>query len=188
MSSLVNLFLDSTVLIDHLCNADAHLCNEKLLDKIENGQFTAWISDFVYSEVLGELKNRLEKNKGLKVIFGESISRFELARMIKTIETFKKTPNLKSVTIPLNQKVIYERVKNLCIEAKDAPIVLCVEELEKRISKIFLVTADMHSLFYKAKTVKTLHPSFHLDKCTSDCRSYYQCRWRNKFTSHALPR
>ncbi len=182
---MLNLFLDSNVLIDHLCNADACLCNEKLLQKIENGRFTAWISDFVYSEALGELKNRLEKKKGLKVAFRETISSFERTTMIQTIETFKKIPNLKSVTIPLDQKLIYTRVKTLCIEAKDAPIVLCVEELAKKISHVFLVTADMHSLFFKARTVKTLHPSFHLDKCTSACRSYYNCRWRNRYTTQS---
>ena len=187
---MLNLFLDSNILIDHLCNADAHRCTEELLDKIERGHFAAWISDFVYSEVLGELKNRLEKRKGLKVAFRETISRFELARMVSAVETFKKIPNLNSITLPLDQKMIYDRVRNLCIEAKDAPIILCVEELNKKLSKdVLLVTADMHSIFFKAKKiVKTLHPSFHLDKCTPKCRSYYACQWRDKFTSSRIRR
>jgi len=185
---LTNLFLDTNILINHFCRADEHICSEQLLGKVKNGDYTAWISDFVYSETLGELKNRLEKRKGLKVALGEVISRFELDRMIQTIETFKKTPNLKSATFPFDPTIVYERVKASCIEAKDAPIVLAVEELEKSILKeVYLVTADMQSLFFKArKFVKTLHPSFHMEKCVPECLSYYTCRWRNKFNNVSL--
>jgi predicted nucleic acid-binding protein len=181
---LTNLFLDSNILIDHFCNAGVHLCSEQLLNKIRHGDHDAWVTDFVYSETLGEIKNRLEKKKGLKASRREVISKFELARIIKTIEIFKKTPHLESATIPLDQTMIYDRVKESCIEAKDAPIILCVEQLQKKMSgDVYLVTADMHSLFFKAqKFVKTLHPSFHMNRCTSECRSYYSCNWKNRFT------
>ena len=187
---LTNLFLDSNILINHFCNADEHLCSEQLLNKIRDGHYDAWISDFVYSETLGEMKNRLEKKKGLKVERREVISKFELARIIETIETFKKTPNLKSITIPLDQMMVYDRVKESCIEAKDAPIVLCVEQMQKKMLRdVYLVTADMHSLFFKArKFVKTLHPSFHMNKCISECLSYYSCNWKNRFTKSSFRR
>jgi len=182
---LLDLFLDSNILINHFCEADKYLCSSQLIDKVENGDYIAWVSDFVYSEALGELKNRLEKRKGLKVSKGEVISKTELERMIETIETFKKTRHLNSTSVSLNQTMIYDRVKTLCIQAKDAPIVMCVEELEQKLKKnVYLVTADMDTLFFKAKRlVKTLHPSFHMEKCTSLCPSYFSCDWKNHFTN-----
>lgn len=70
---MLDLFLDSNILISHLRSANEYLCTEELLDKVVDGHYNAWISDFVYSEVLGDLKNQLEKRKGLKIAFRETI-------------------------------------------------------------------------------------------------------------------
>jgi hypothetical protein len=184
VNKLLDLFLDSNILIKHFCQADDYLCTEQLLDKIEKGDYNAWISDFVYSETLGELKNDYEKKRRLKPFEGEFIPKPALEKMIGTIEDFKKTPNLKSTTIPLDQTMIYDRVRTLCIEAKDAPVVMCVEYLEKTLGRqVYLVTADMRSLFFKVKRlVRPLHPSFHMEECKTECPSYHSCQWRNRFT------
>lgn len=185
MNELLDLFLDSNILIKHFCQAGDYLCTEELLEKIEKGTYTGWVSDFVYSETLGQLKNEFERRKRLKIFNEEFIPKPELRKMIDTIELFKKIPHVKSTTMLIDQRVIYDRVKTLCIEAKDAPVVMCVEYLEKSLSRqVYLVTADMHSLFFKVKRlVRSLHPSFHLIKCKIECPSYYRCHWRDRFTN-----
>lgn len=179
--------MDSNILIKHFCQADTYLCTEELLEKVGKGEYNAWVSDFVYSETLGELKNAFEKRKNLKSFQGEFIPKKEIDKMISAIELFKKIPNIKSAEIPLEQDKIYDRVKTLCIEAKDAPIVISVEQLEKMLSReVYLVTADMHSLFFKVKRlIRPLHPSFHMKQCKTECPSYHRCRWRDKFTNFA---
>lgn len=185
MTTVLHLFLDSNILINHLCDADKYLCTSQLLEKIGRKQYSAYISDFVYSESLGEMKCKYESAKHLSYKHEDAVPKDVRERMVQAIEEFKKGYNLNSVQIPLDQLQVYQYVRDYCLQAKDAPIVLSAQYLMRKLkTDVYLVTSDMQSLFYKAsKILKTLHPSFHLEYCPKECMLYSTCQWKNRFTS-----
>lgn len=188
MTKLLNLFLDSNILVHHFCDANNCLCAEQLLEKIgqpAQKDYSAYVSDFVYSESLGEMKCQYENKHHLSYKHTDATPIDVRERMVQAIEDFKKSYNINSVKIPLDQLQIYDRVRHYCFQTKDAPIVLSVEYLNKQLGKeVCLVTGDVNSLYYKAgKIVKTLHPSFHFEFCPKECGSYSMCSHKNRFTS-----
>jgi hypothetical protein len=185
VTGLPNLFLDSNIVIHHLCDADSHLCASQLLEKISQKEYTAYVSDFVYSESLGEMKSQYENKKHLTYKHEEAVPQEVRARMSEALEELKKGYNINTVKVPIDQLKVYEYVRNYCFQAKDAPIVLSVEYLKTQLKQdVSLVTGDVHSLLFKArKIIPVAHPSFHFDWCPKECKSYSVCNWKNVFTS-----
>jgi len=182
---MLNIFLESNILIDHFCFAGEHFCSSELIKKIPNSsEFKAWTSDYILSETLGKMKDIYEEKKGLKGALRETIPKSDISKMVQILEDFKRTPNLDTMKAEIDSKAVYEKVRDLCIETKDAPVVLSVLELQEKLRRqVKLVTADMKLFVRAKKNLRTLHPSFHLHKCPSNCKTYYFCKNRDRYTS-----
>ena len=156
-----------------------------LLDKIAQKNYVGYVSDFVYSESLGQMKCQYEIKKHLTFKNEEAVPQEVRAKMAEALEELKKGYNINTVKVPIDQLKIYDYVRDYCFQAKDAPIVISVEYLKTQLKQdVALVTGDVHSLLYKArKIIPALHPSFHFDWCPKECKSYNTCSFKNVFTT-----
>jgi len=175
-----NLFIDAQIFVDFTIpyRSKRYQCSKLLLSKISGGVHRGWTVDYVLSETLGELKNDLERHKHLDYLKREALSDFEIRGLVKIIEQIKKIPNLEIFKAPVTeQKEIYEKVKNLCIEASDALILISALRVREKLGDIILTTRDERFLIRGRKEVQTAHPSEFIDKCPPQCLSKNVCRF-----------
>jgi len=147
-----------------------------LLDQIKSGNYNGWSVDYVLSEVLGELKADIERRKGLTYLKRDALSRLEISELVTTIEMVKKIPNLKIYKTPsINQIEIYDKVKNLCIQAKDALILISAINLQQGTGNVVLITRDERLLIRGKKEIRTAHPSEYINRCPNNCPTKNIC-------------
>ena len=173
-----NLFIDTQIFIDLILPQRARLfpCSKMLIDSIKSGAYNGWTIDFVLSEVLGQLKSDLERSKGLTYLKRDVLSRFEVNQIVTIIEQIKKIPNLKIFeTPPVNQREIYNKVKDLCVQTKDALILISALKAQQKIRNIVLVTRDERFLMRGKKEIATAHPCNYIDRCPDSCPSRSSC-------------
>jgi hypothetical protein len=180
-----HLFLDTTIFIDSLVprRSKWYPCSDLLLNKIRDGTYKGWTVDYVLSELLGNLKGELQNHRHLGHIPKEVLSGQDILGLTQTIEGVKRMPNLEiSKARAIEQKEIYEKVKTLCIETKDAPILISTLEVQERLKQlgcpIFLITRDERFMIRARKEILTAHPSKFIVKCPNECLSKNTCKHR----------
>ena len=149
-----------------------------LVDNIRQGDYNGWTVDYVLSELLGELKGDMERKKGVDHILTETLSSYEITSLVQIVEGLRSMPHLEVFKTPfIEQSKIYEKVRSLCIEAKDAIILISALQLRGTMKNIVLTTRDGKFLVRANKEIATAHPSKYLTKCPVQCLSKSVCRF-----------
>ena len=180
LPNILNFFIDTQILVDSIIpyRSQRFLCSKLLINDISKGVRKGWIIDYVLSETLGELKNNLEKKKHLDYLKREVLSDFEIERLVEIIEQVKRIPNLEIFKTPIiEQKEIFYKVRNLCVEAKDALILISALQIREKWGSIILVSRDERFLVRAKKEVSTAHPSEFIKKCPEECLSKNICKF-----------
>jgi len=178
-----NLFLDSSILLDNIIprRRKQHSCSCKLIEEIRThkDRFNAWTADFNLSETLGQLKNEKEVEEGKSYSPYELLTPHQIGKMVEIIEAFTQVENIEIFKPkPILQEELFEKVKNLCIQAKDALVLASALYLKKEIGKdVILVTRDERLLIRGRKAMRTTHPINLIDSCP-ECLGYSTCKFR----------
>jgi predicted nucleic acid-binding protein len=176
------IFLDTEILLDYIVPSrrDLYKCSCLLLEEIAKGNLKAWSADYVLSEILGNLKGEREEKNRTSHILSETLTELEKATIQKIVSNVKNIPNFKifQPTKPITQQQIYEIVKRLCIQTKDAIVVLTALDARNTLKGIELVTRDNKLLVRSKKEITTAHPSKFIKSCPRDCLSYFSCKYR----------
>lgn len=173
-------FLDTNIIIDYIIPSERakYACSYELLERVKKGDFKAWSADYTLSETLGELKKRKEEKNGVKDVLRETLSTFEIERMTRIIEEFRKTPNLEIFEPKqTSQEKIFDKVKTVCIQATDALVLLSVLDLREKFGNIILATRDGKLLVRAKRLIQTAHPVDLIGSCPSNCISKYECKF-----------
>lgn len=176
-----NIFLDTNIILDYIVPSRRrdYACSCELIAKIKNGDFKAWTADYALSETLGRLKEKREERIGVKDVLRETLSSHEIGEMVRIIEEFRKTPNFEVFApTPVQQDEIFAKVRNVCVQASDALVLLSVLELKKKLGDVVLVTRDSKLLVRSKNLIQTAHPIDLIDSCPSNCRSMSTCTYR----------
>lgn len=180
-----NLFLDTMVIADCIIpfRRTKFACSFELMENVRKGQqhFKAWSADYSLSEALGILKEAREERLGLKYIDKQVLSTYEIAQMVSIIDEFRKTPNFEVFEPePIPQKEIFEKVEHVCVQAKDALVLLSALSLRSKpaTANAVLVTRDDRLLVRAGKITDTAYPIDFLPSCPSICASHLNCRHR----------
>lgn len=145
-------------------------CSERLLRNLPNLGCNGWTTDYVLAETLGELKNALEWKLGKQHIKASVLSMHQIKHLEKIVNQVTHFPSLSILKSPIiTQKEIYSIVRDLCVQAKDALVLLSTQKLGTKFANIKLVTRDGKLLSRGKKIVKTAHPSDMLGKCPTTC-------------------
>jgi len=181
-----NLFIDTNVIVDCIIpfRRTKYACSLKLMEKVgevEQRDFRAWSTDYSLSEALGTLKDAKEERLGLKYIDKQVLSTYDIAQMVIIIDEFRKTPHFEVFEPePIQQKEIFEKVKHVCIQAKDALVLLSALTLKNKpaTANSVLVTRDDRLLIRASRVTDTAHPVDFLDACPLTCTSRSNCTYR----------
>jgi len=180
--SIQNIFLDAEILLDFILptRRNQYKCSCQLVEEIGKGNFKAWSADYVLSEILGKLKGEQEEKNRTQRILRETLTEYEKGAIQKIVWDVKNIPNFKifEPTNPITQQLIYETVRKLCIQTKDALVLLTALDAKNKLKDIELVTRDNKLLVRGKKEIATAHPSKFITNCPKDCQSYSSCRYR----------
>lgn len=174
-----NLFLDTNIILDYILPSRRAewACSFKLIENVKLGGFKAWSADYALSETLGELKRAREERIGVSHLFKEVLSQHEISQMIKIVNEFRKTPNFRVFKPdPISQEEIFDKVKELCVQATDALVLLSALGLEEKLGNTILVTRDDRLLARGKKLVPTAHPRDLVGSCPTNCTNKSICR------------
>lgn len=174
-----DLFLDTNTIIDYVIPSrrEQFACSYELIEKVRNGDFRAWTVDYTLSETLGRLKEKREERIGVKHILRETLSSHEISQLVQIVEEFRKTPNFEVfIPKPIPQEEIFDKVRNICVQAADALVLLSALYLKETIGDLTLVTRDEKLLVRGKHLIKTAHPIELIDTCPTNCRSTSTCR------------
>lgn len=145
-------------------------CSESLLRNLSNLGCNGWTTDYILAETLGELKNALERKLGKQHIKSSVLTPHEIKKLEKIVNQVTYFPFLSTLKSPtITQKEIYGAVRDFCVQAKDALVLLSTKKLTTKFANIKLVTRDGKLLSRGKKIVKTAHPSEILGKCPTAC-------------------
>ncbi len=176
-----NLFLDTNVIADYIVphRRTEYACSCELVERIKKGHFKGWSADYALAETLGILKKEREISLQKGHILKEVVTPYEVTGMVKIIQNLTQASNF-AVFLPssISQVAIFDEVKNVCVQATDALVLLSVIELRKKLSDVVLVTRDDRLLVRGAKEVHTSHPIGFLGSCPSNCKSKPTCKYR----------
>jgi hypothetical protein len=177
-----NIFLDTEILLDNIIPSrrDQFKCSCLLIDDVTNGKLKALTADYVLSEIMGNLKSEKEAKKGTSYIPRETLTPFEKLQIQNIVMTVKNIPNLKifSPTKPISQQDIYNIVSKICVQTKDALVLLTALDARSQIAGIGLITRDERLLVRSKSQIASAHPSEYITKCPHDCQSIASCRHR----------
>jgi len=176
-----NLFLDTNIIADCIVPSRRvkYACSYELVENVKKGNFKAWSVDYTLSETLGILKEEKEEKIGVKNVLRETLSAYDVTQMTNIIEQFRKTDNFEVfVPAPFPQTEIFDKVKNICVQATDALVLLSVLHLKRKLPNIILVTRDDKLLVRGKKAVTTAHPIDFLQSCPINCISKSTCKHR----------
>ena len=179
--SIANLFLDTNIIVDYIIpyRQKQFPCSVKIIEEIKNGNFEAWTVDYALSETLGNLKSEKEKQMGTIKTWRETISKYDMMKMVAIIDKIKKIPHLTIFNPkPIPQSDIFDKVQNVCVQATDALILLSILELSKKIKNVTLITRDDRLRVRGGKIVPTAHPIDFLKSCPRPCSTSYTCSKR----------
>lgn len=179
--SLPNLFLDANIFLDCInpWRRQSFCCSNILMERIKNRYYNAWTADYILSETLGRLKGDKERELGLTHIHRQRLTRHEIDQMARIVYEFKDIPNLE-VFEPehITQEEIFDKVKTVCVQAKDALVLLSALNLRNNVSNVTLVTRDDRLIYRGRVLIDVAHPSKYVDSCPQECRSITTCNYR----------
>jgi len=177
-----NIFVDTEILLDNIIpeRREQFKCSCLLIDEVSNGRLTAFTADYVLSEIMGILKTTKEIRKGTAHLLYETLTPTEKAAIQSIIVSLTNMPNLKIFTPikPISQKDIYDLVRSICIQTKDALVLLTALEAKSKLKELELVTRDAKLMVRSKSQIASAHPSAYINKCPSDCLSKFSCRYR----------
>jgi hypothetical protein len=177
-----NVFLDTSVLLDTILPSrrNQYKCSDSLVDCVRTGRIKGLIADYVLSEIMGILKLELERKKGTSNVARETLSPSEKVGLQGIVNNIIKIPNLKIFTPskPISQQDIYNLVCRVCVQTKDALVLLTAMEASIKIADFGLVTRDERLLARSRSQIACAHPVAFISKCPADCLSHSFCRHR----------
>lgn len=177
-----NVFLDTEVLVDNIVpnRRNQFKCSCLLIDDVKSGKLKALIADYVLSEVTGNLKSEKEAKKGTSNVAKETLSPTDKIDIQNIVKTVTSIPNLKVFipSQPISQQDIYNLVSVVCVQTKDALVLLSALDIKNSIRDIVLVTRDERLLVRSKAKITSAHPSEYINRCPFDCLSRTLCRHR----------
>jgi hypothetical protein len=155
-------------------------CSCLLFDDIKLGKLKALTADYVLSEVTGNLKSEREATKGTSNVAKETLSPADKMGIQSIVKTVTSIPNFKVVmpSQPISQQDIYNIVSMVCVQTKDALVLLTALDIKNKIHDVALVTRDERLLVRSKVKITSAHPSEYIHKCPSDCLTRASCRHR----------
>lgn len=178
-----NLFIDTSVILDTIFKNDLynHRCSGILLDLIRNGTYKGWTADYTLCEMLGRMKEKLEAKKQIAYDLKNRLTAQDIAPIIRAVEELRNIPNFEVFkTTKITQEDIYNVVKETCVQAKDALVLLSAIEAGNKLKEITLVTWDGRLLYRGRSKISTAHPSTLISCCPRDCGSIASCKFRKR--------
>ncbi|MHA1628559.1 MAG: hypothetical protein ACTSVS_00025 [Candidatus Heimdallarchaeota archaeon] len=177
-----HLFLDANILLDLIIpwRRKSFLCSDILMNEIKKGNFRGWTVDYVMSEILGELKAEREKKIGVSNISKQTLSPYEVKKLELIVINLRNIPNFDifKPDPPITQEKIFKTLKELCIQAKDALVILSAVALQRKVGNVTFITRDQKLLVRGKKLINTANPSFFMASCPQSCLSYKNCKYR----------
>ena len=145
-------------------------CSVSLLRNLTKFGCNGWTTDYVLAETLGQLKNALERKLGQQHVKSPVLSTQQIKHLENIISKVVYFPNFHVFKLPIiTQKEMYNVVRDGCVQAKDALVILSTRKLGAKLSGAKLVTRDEKLLYRGKKMINTAHPSDILPKCPSVC-------------------
>lgn len=177
-----DIFLDTEILLDYIIPSrrDLYKCSSLLIEEITKGDLKAWTADYVLSEILGNLKSAREAKNQTQHILRETLTEPEKLTIQKIVWELRNIPNFKifQPPNPITQQQIYDIVKRLCIQTKDAMVLLTALEAQSILRNLELVTRDNKLSVRSKNEIMVAHPSKFIKSCPRDCLSYSSCKYK----------
>jgi predicted nucleic acid-binding protein len=174
-----NLFLDTNIIVDYIIphRRTEYACSYELVERIKKGKFKGWSTDYALAETLGNLKKEREISLQKAYVLKEVVTPYEVAGMVKIIQNLTQASNFNVFApTPIPQVAIFNEVKDVCVQATDAFVLLSVIELRKKLPDVVLVTRDERLLVRGSKEIPTSHPIGFMTSCPSNCKSKLTCK------------
>jgi hypothetical protein len=174
-----NVFIDTEIFLDNIIpeRRNQFKCSCLLIDEVSKGNLVGVSADYVLSEIMGNLKTAKEVKKGTAHLSKETLTSAEKAEIQSIVSDVKNIPHL-TIFKPIkeiSQMDIYNMVSNLCIQTKDALVLLTALDARNKLGDIGFLTRDEKLLVRSRSQINSFHPVAYISKCPSDCQSKLSC-------------